>query len=434
MYHCPAPKLAPCFSCLSTKRQRSFSRWALLVFPKATAAWKLWNVAELVAREAGRPLLRINLDETRVPFHHPLPRGMQTKQKAKLPAGLKPRRRKVVQNVGLRKQRAGFTHVALICDNVSLQPRLPQILLGNESLFPASTIPALQAGLPQNIHLWRRKSGWVTKPLMREILRELCAALGELLATHQVVLLLDTAGVHICPLFLRAASRKGIMVQYIPAKLTWLLQPLDTHVFARYKQYLLQEYRIGLMQHGTRATELTARVDAVVKACRKVLQANAWAYAFDANGFPARTQREVRQTILEELQWDRVPELPAGLPTFAEFVAIFPARTHMPLAWLLRPYRDDPAEPPAAPLPEEPEPLEPEEPRNPWFGRLRSSSRLGLQPPALAESPPLPPPRAPPPDMVPPPPPAAPAPRPKPAARHFPVGRPLLWAPLPPPP
>ena len=153
--------------------------------------------------------------------------------------GFQPRRRKLVQNVVLSKQRAGFTHVALICDDVSLQPRLPQILLGNERLFPAATIAALQGTLAPNIHLWRRKSGWVTKELMLEILKDLCAALGALTATHQVVLLLDTASVHICPKFLRAANRKGIMVQYIPAKLTWLLQPLDTRVFARFK-YLVK--------------------------------------------------------------------------------------------------------------------------------------------------------------------------------------------------
>ena len=259
-------------------------------------------------------------------------------------------------------------------------------------------------------------------------------ALGELTATHQVVLLLGTASVHVCPKFFRAASRKGIMVQYIPAKLTWLLQPLDTRVFARFKRYLVQEYRESLVQDGAQASELTARVGAIAQACRKVLQAHAWAYAFDANGFSAHAQREVRQTILEELQWSRVPELPAALPTFPEFVAIFPARIHIPLAWLLRPYRDDAAEPPAAPVPEEPEPLGPEAPRNPWFGRLRSSSRLALQPPALAASPPRQAPLAAPPETVPPvPPPASPVARPKAPLRVFPVGRPLLWAPLPPP-
>ena len=288
--------------------------------------------------------------------------------------------------------------------------------------------------MPANVCVWRRKSGWVTKAMMLEILKEICVALGELTATHQVVLLLDTAGVHICPKFLRAASRRGIMVQYIPAKLTWLLQPLDTHVFARFKQYLLREYRGGLVQSGAQASELAARLNAVATACRKVLQAHAWAYAFDANGFSAHAQRDVRQTILEELQWNRVPELPAALPTFPEFQAIFPARTHIPLAWLLRPYREDTVELPASPLPEEPEHEEPEAPRNPWFGRLRSSSRLALEAPSLADAPPLPPPRAAPPDTVPPVPPVPPIPRPAAPRRIFPVGRPLLWAPLPPPP
>ena len=96
----------------------------------------MWNFAELTAREADRPIIRVNLDETRIPFHHELPRGMQTKRKLNSRAPrLRPRRRKVVQNVGLAKLRAGFTHVALICDDVSLQPRLPQIMLGNERIF-----------------------------------------------------------------------------------------------------------------------------------------------------------------------------------------------------------------------------------------------------------------------------------------------------------
>ena len=210
-------------------------------FCQAAAAWKLWNHAARTAAEAGRPLLRINLDETRIPFHHTLPAGIQTKRKPTNLAGLLPRRHRVVQHVGLGRQRAGFTLVALMCDDVSLQPRMPQILLGNESLFKATTVAALRPTLPPNIVLWRRKSGWVTKDLMQDILREICGALGARTTTHQVVLLLDTAGVHICPKFLRAASLKGITVQYIPAKLTWLLQPLDTHVFARFKRFLLQK-------------------------------------------------------------------------------------------------------------------------------------------------------------------------------------------------
>ena len=204
------------------------------------AAWQLFNFAELTARHRGKPLLRINLDETRIGLHFSAPRGLQARAVSRRAQKAKARRRKtVVQNVPLGKKRAGFTHVAMICDDTSLQPRLPLILLGNEAIFPVATLDAVRPTLPPNVRLWRRNSGWVTKDLLRDIIRELAIALGELTATHTVVLLLDTASMHICPRVIGMAARHGICVQYIPAKMAWLLQPLDTHVFARYKLHLV---------------------------------------------------------------------------------------------------------------------------------------------------------------------------------------------------
>ena len=98
------------------------------------------NLAELIARDPGRPLLRINVDTHRIPFHHALPQSLQTKRKLKNLSGLGPSKRKLVQNVGSGMQRVRFTHAALICDDVSLQPRLLQILIGIETLFPAATL------------------------------------------------------------------------------------------------------------------------------------------------------------------------------------------------------------------------------------------------------------------------------------------------------
>ena len=102
----------------------------------------------------------------------------------------------------------------MICDGTSLQPHLPQNLLGNEAVFPAATLDTLRPALPANVRLWRRKSGWVTKDLLRDIVRELSAALGELTATRAVVLLLGTASMHICQRFIGMAARHGTCVQY----------------------------------------------------------------------------------------------------------------------------------------------------------------------------------------------------------------------------
>ena len=228
------------FSCLFVARYSRPERLAGKGWRKAMAAWQLFNFAELTARHRGKPLLRINLDETRIGLHFSAPRGLQARAVSRRAQKAKARRRKtVVQNVPLGKKRAGFTHVAMICDDTSLQPRLPQILLGNEAIFPVATLDALRPTLPPNVRLWRRRSGWVTKDLLRDIIRELAIALGELTATHTVVLLLDTASMHICPRAIGMAARHGICMQYIPAKMTWLLQPLDTHVFARYKLHLV---------------------------------------------------------------------------------------------------------------------------------------------------------------------------------------------------
>ena len=128
-------------------------------------------------------------------------------------SGLRPRRRKLVQNVGLGKQRAGFTHVVLICDDVSSPPRFLHILLWNERLFPAATIEALLDTLPPKSCLWRRKSAWVTREMMLEILKELCGSC----CAHSYEPGCIAAGHGRCSplplMFLRAARRKGIMVQ-----------------------------------------------------------------------------------------------------------------------------------------------------------------------------------------------------------------------------
>ena len=247
------------------------------------------------------------------------------------------KRQRVVQDVSTKRRRGAFTHIAMICDDPSIQPRLPQILLGNERIFPKSMVERLSGELAANILLWRRKSGWVTKPLMREVLAQLLRSLGELTATHQVILLLDTAPVHICRKFLAAAARRGVVVQYVPAKLTWLLQPLDTHAFARYKRFLSESYRRHLLESSGGHSDVEQIIRLVAKTCLMVLQGVAWAYAFDGNGFGAR-QANVRPTVLAHVSWRCCPELTARLPTYDEVESIFPRRVEIPLREMLLPF------------------------------------------------------------------------------------------------
>ena len=286
-----------------------------------------------------------------------------------------------MQDVSRQKLRGCFTHIAMICDDASLQPRLPQIFLGNEHIFTKRIVDATQPGLAKNILLWRRKSVWVNKRTMVEVVQALAAALGPELAARRVMFLLDSCSVHMGRGFLRACTARGILVHYVPAKLTWLLQPLDTHAFSKFKVVIGCAYRHEIMKHGQ--CELAAMLRIVAGAVRKVLQGVRWSYAFDTNGF-GKGQTEVRQAILDVLDRESAVGASSQLPTYAQFTSIFPRRAALPLADLLSFHRQRERVAAEVPVSDGAENLEPLPPKpnpehKPWHGRLRSSSSLCLQ-------------------------------------------------------
>ena len=59
--------MKPIFSLISERRYSEIKTMAGTWWLKATAAWQLWNYAAQRAHSQGKPLLRINLDETRIP-------------------------------------------------------------------------------------------------------------------------------------------------------------------------------------------------------------------------------------------------------------------------------------------------------------------------------------------------------------------------------
>ena len=178
---------------------------------------------------------------------------------------------------------------------------------------------------------------------------------------------------------MRACAARGILVHYVPAKLTWLLQPLDTHAFSRFKVVIGCEYWREIMKHGQ--CELAAMLRIVAYAVKKVLQGVRWSYAFDGNGF-GQVQTKVRQTILNELQRDSAVGASSQLPAYDQFILIFPRRATLPLADLLAFHRRRLAAEASVPVAAEslqPPAPQPSPEHNPWRGRLRSSSAVSLQ-------------------------------------------------------
>ena len=327
-------------------------------------------------------MLRINLDETSCKLHCDQKRGLAVCRQRALSRAKKI---EIVQDVSRGKLRGCFTLIAMICDEASLQPLLPQILLGNEHIFQQRVLAEIQPSLASNIHLWRRPSAWATRHTMVEVVQVLARALGPVLQQRRVMLLLDACYIHMGTEFLRACARRGILVHYVPAKLTWLLQPLDTHAFARFKVLMGCEYRQEIMRRGQ--CELAAMVRIVARVVRKILQGVAWSYAFDGNGF-GKGQREVRKTILDVLEWERVICASSRLPTLDQFRLMFPRMTMLPLADLLSCHRDRPVRvaAPVAGATRHIPAAAAGSGHGVWHGRLRSSSALSLSHETVAGS------------------------------------------------
>ena len=111
-------------------------------------------------------MLRINLDETSCRLHCDQKRGL-CRQRALSRA----KKTEIVQDVSRGKLLGCFTLIAMICDDASLQPLLPHILLGNEHIFQQRVLDELRPSLASNIHLWRRPSAWATRHTMVEVVQ-----------------------------------------------------------------------------------------------------------------------------------------------------------------------------------------------------------------------------------------------------------------------
>ena len=193
-----------------------------------------------------------------------------------------------------------------------MQPLLPQIIVGSYHALRLADVAAARPRLPPNVFMLRRQSFWANVLHLVEIMRLLGRCLGPILDEWQPVLLMDTAPVHFAKACLRAAATAGVWVLPIPAKTTWLLQPLGTHVFARYKAYLRNRCQQCLADHPDGVVSATSVLHAIADACAVVLPQQPWAAAFEGNGFGAG-QQQLRASVLRELDIEAAPRRHAEL-------------------------------------------------------------------------------------------------------------------------
>ena len=349
--------------------------------------------------ERSRQTLLVNMDETNVRLCQDRGRGNVSMRAYRL----KQRPRGLSRSVARGATRANLTHMATICDDPEIQKLLPQFLLVNAKQVPESEGRQLRALLPARVHLLRLPKAWVSKEVMLTWLRVLRRCLEPTAETHRVVLYWDAWRAHTTASVLRVCGRYGFWPCLVPAKLTWALQPCDTHLFAMYKDRLALECQRRVVATADGKWTWSLVVESWCQVLYGVMETYDWSKAFRDNGLTP-SQAHVSARVKNKLGWENdIPDVGRDLPELRHLRALFPTNAVIPIeelfCALVRRERGRPTAP-AVRLETSPSP--PPDPR-PWFGRTRSTSALAnpsAAPSASASSwlpppPPLPPPSPP---------------------------------------
>lgn len=297
--------------------------------PKAVASWRWWNYLHAQVPCSKTPL-RINIDETSVCLS-------QGKGKGSVFV------RKSAQMVRHSKRRMYLTHVACVCDQPHLQRRLPQFIVGNERALPARAMAGLRAAAPSYVRIWRRRSSCLNQRQFAIMLGLIMAALRPYLDEYQVIFMLDAAKIHCTSLIFSECARLGVWPLLVPARLTWLMQVLDTHIFSVYKRSMEGSYQDAL---ASGSIDIGRLLGCVYAAIEEAIQGKCWASAFDGNGYGA-SQCALRAKARGHLEFDGDVVVSSERPLEEDVRPCFPQGWVVPRAVFLRMAMPPPPAPPS---------------------------------------------------------------------------------------
>ena len=263
-----------------------------------------------------KPLVMINMDEASVPLHLTGSVGTFFVETSNFP-------QKPGDRAQLGDRRNNITYIASICSDATVGQLLPQILLGNVRRFARKWMEQAVSEVSGNVLLWREQSAWNNRFLMQKYICLLADSLGDYLQTCNVILVVDMAPCHVHPAVFARARRKGIRMLLIPAGLTGVLQPLDTHVFRQFRRRLEALWLDGKRDHEDGQVSFLAWLRLLNEAIQAVVVGKDWKVAFQQTGHSAG-QTLVGKKLLKALAWTQCPEIAPGLPAMGQASGMFP--------------------------------------------------------------------------------------------------------------
>ena len=172
----------------------------------------------------------INMDETQLPHHVGGKMGNIKK------TSNKDTKAKMKEKATLAQKRKHTTYMACITNKPELQTAVPQILLpnpkGDKKRWKSSE---LTSNDDKNIVLNLESSGWVNCKIMVWWLKTLHDAMAKK-KISKVVLVMDCCTSHYALRVVRMICKYKWKLILVPAKLTFMIQPLDLFCFQAFKK------------------------------------------------------------------------------------------------------------------------------------------------------------------------------------------------------
>ena len=279
--------------------------------------------AKVARSQTDRIPLFINMDETVLKLNYSKLKGLIVTKKS-LPPGFKHKK----EQVSSSEEKAALTYCAFITHDSMIQPQLPQVILGNKQKMTLGLLAALAPHKPANFHLWREDSSWNCKKIMCRLLTLLSKSLAAYKDSHQIILVLDVAKCHYHRDIFAHATKLGIRLVFVPAKLTWLLQPCDTSFFGRLKRRLRKKWLQLRVASTTGKVSHEEWMTAVLQVAGGLLCSISWMPAFQSVGLLG--EGLISQSRLQQIGWKKPPQVSDELPTADQLKVVFPKRSKTP--------------------------------------------------------------------------------------------------------
>ena len=259
----------------------------------------------------------VNLDETSVSFAESRRCGNVVRARRGSLTSL------FYERISRRETHGHLTLVGLLSADPEWQGFMPQLLLTKDKSLSVAEKAAL-GRLQRPVYWLPGTDGWVTRENLPHVLTVIRRHIHHHLPHHEIVVLLDCAAQHVNFDVINHAGRLRIHLLFIPGRLTWLLQPLDTHVFAKFKRKLhdLQAEARAEAEDGT--LPRTAWVGLLQTAIKEILVERSWGHAFTQNGIVPLADGNVRARIFDACNAYIEPRPVA--PTDDDFQMVFNRR------------------------------------------------------------------------------------------------------------